>query len=157
SRTMALGVRTDSNMKHIGIAAVTAEGAALAYRRICAQAAQRLGDYQHPEITLHTFSLAEHVNVGEGRRQKWAELMRRSIDKLYAAGADFVSCPSNTPHDAYALVAPGLPVPWLHIADAVRREAVRRGVCRPLLLGTRFTLQSRVYDDVFDGSGIALL
>ena len=150
-------IRIDSSMKHIGIAAITAEGAALVYRRICAQAARRLGDHQHPEITLHAFSLAEHVNVGDERREKWADLMRRSIDKLCATGADFVICPSNTPHDAYALVAPGLPVPWLHIAEAVRREAVRRGVRRPLLLGTRFTLQGRIYDDVFDGSGIALL
>ena len=140
-------------MKHIGIAAVTAEGAALVYRQICALADKRLGGHRHPEITLHSFLLAEHVNVGADRHDKWADLLTRSIAKLHASGADFVICPSNTPHEVYARVAPRLPVPWLHIAQAVRREAQGRGLKRLLLLGTRFTLQSRLYDDLFEGSG----
>lgn len=144
-------------MKHIGIAAVTAEGAALVYRQICALADKRLGGHRHPEITLHSFSLAEHVNVGADRHDKWADLLTRSIAKLHASGADFVICPSNTPNEVYARVAPRLPVPWLHIAQAVRREAQGRGLKRLLLLGTRFTLQSRLYDDLFEGSGITFL
>lgn len=146
-------------MKHIGIAAVTAEGAALVYRQICALAAQQLGGHRHPEITLHSFSLSEHVEAGDGpqRQARWADLMRRSAAKLCAAGADFIICPSNTPHDVYAQVAPQLPVPWLHIAQAVRRVAQASGARHALLLGTRFTIASDLYDRSFDGSGIALL
>ena len=44
-------------MKHIGIVAVSAEGAALCYHTICLEAAVTLGGpHDHPEITPHGFS-----------------------------------------------------------------------------------------------------
>ena len=46
---------------HIGIVACSAEGAALCYRTICVEGAQLLGQYAHPEVSMHTPSLAEYV------------------------------------------------------------------------------------------------
>ena len=40
---------------HIGIVACSAEGAALCYRTICAEAPHDMGEHCHPEITMHTF------------------------------------------------------------------------------------------------------
>ena len=37
-------------MKHIGIVAVSAAGAALCYRTICLEGAAILGPHEHPEI-----------------------------------------------------------------------------------------------------------
>ena len=42
--------------KHIGIVACSAEGAALCYRTICLEAASRMGEHAHPEITLNNIS-----------------------------------------------------------------------------------------------------
>jgi hypothetical protein len=39
-----------TKFKHVGIVAVSAEGAALCYRTICVEAARLLGAYAHPEI-----------------------------------------------------------------------------------------------------------
>jgi aspartate racemase len=39
---------------HIGIAACSAEGAALCYRTICIEAPAALGSHDHPEVTVHT-------------------------------------------------------------------------------------------------------
>jgi aspartate racemase len=39
-------------IKHIGIVACSAEGAALCYRTICSVAPQEMGEYNHPEITM---------------------------------------------------------------------------------------------------------
>lgn len=144
-------------MKHIGIAAITAEGAAIVYRRICKSAAQRSGEYRHPEISLHTFSLSEHVSVGADRREKWGALILSSADKLRATGAEFMICPSNTPHAIYDDIAGSLPMPWLHIARPVRRMAQAIRAKRLLLLGTRFTVESDFYDREFRGSDIALI
>jgi hypothetical protein len=47
--------------QHIGIIACTAEGAALCYRTICAEGALLLGPYAHPEVSIHTHSLADYV------------------------------------------------------------------------------------------------
>lgn len=144
-------------LKHIGIAAITAEGAAIVYRRICKNAAQRFGDYRHPEISLHTFSLSEHVSAGADRRTKWGALVRASAEKLRAAGAELMICPSNTPHAIYDDVASSLPLPWLHIAQPVRRMAEAARATSLLLLGTKFTVESDFYDREFNGSDIALV
>src|SRR6478752_3692633 len=105
---------------HIGIVAVSAEGAALCYRTICAEGAARLGPHAHPEVSMHTPSLAEYVRCLEaGDRQGVADLMLASARKLAAAGADILICPDNTIHQAWELVEPHSPRPWLHIADVV--------------------------------------
>lgn len=144
-------------MKHIGIAAVTAEGAALVYKRICSFSATRLGDHCHPEISLHSFSFSEHLNAGPNRNKKWAELITQSAMKLHASGADFMVCPSNTPHDVYSLVTRLLPFPWLHIASPVRAIAETNKLDSVLLIGTKFTIESDMYDKEFSGSGIELV
>ena len=45
--------------RHIGIVACSAEGAALCYRTICVEGAQLLGPHAHPEVSMHTHSLAD--------------------------------------------------------------------------------------------------
>ena len=47
--------------QHIGIVACSAEGAALCYTTICVNAAQHFGSRAHPEVSLHTHSLADYV------------------------------------------------------------------------------------------------
>ena len=47
--------------KHIGIVSVTDEGTALCYRTICREAPPLMGEYQHPQMTIHTFPLADYV------------------------------------------------------------------------------------------------
>ena len=50
--------------QHIGIAACSAEGAALCYRTICTEGAPLLGAaHAHPEVSMHTPSLAESMNL----------------------------------------------------------------------------------------------
>ena len=46
---------------HIGIVACSAEGASLCYRTICAEGAALLGPHAHPEISMHTPSLADYM------------------------------------------------------------------------------------------------
>ena len=46
---------------HIGIVGCSAEGAALCYRTICVEGAQLLGPHAHPEVSMHTHSLAEYM------------------------------------------------------------------------------------------------
>ena len=113
--------------RHIGIVGCSAEGAALCYRTICEEGAHALGSYEHPEVSLHTPSLARYVDcLNGGDLAGVAELMLASAHKLAAAGADFLICPDNTIHQAFALVAPRSPLPWLHIADVVAAEAAAR-------------------------------
>ena len=90
----------------------SAEGAALCYRTICAEGAALLGPHAHPEITMHTPSLADYVACLD--RGDWAgvgELMLASADKLARVGADFLICPDNTIHQALPLIEARSPLP----------------------------------------------
>ena len=147
-----------ANPRTIGIVACSSEGAALCYRTICARAPALLGDHAHPEIVLHGASLAEYVAALEaGDLAAVGAIMLRSAEKLAAAGADFLICPDNTIHAAFAHVRPRSPLPWLHIAEVVAGEARQRGVRKAALLGTRWLVDSAVYPDALGAKGIGFL
>jgi len=131
---------------HIGIVACSAEGAALCYRTICIEGAQLLGPHAHPEVSMHTHSLADYMErVYRGDWQGVGALMLSSADKLARSGAGFLICPDNTIHQALPYVESRSPLRWLHIAEVVAGTAVERGYRRLGLLGTRWLLDSDVY------------
>lgn len=142
--------------QHIGIVGCSAEGAALCYRTLCAEGAAQLGrPHAHPEVTLHTPSLADYVDCLDRQDlQGVADLMLASAHKLARAGADFLICPDNTIHQAMDRVLPHSPLPWLHIAEVVAAEAATRGHRRLALTGTRWLVDSSVYPDALQVQGL---
>lgn len=142
---------------HVGIVGCSAEGAALCYRTLCAEGAALLGRaHAHPEVSMHTPSLADYVDcLDRSDLQGVADLMLASAHRLARAGADFLICPDNTIHQAFALVQPHSPLPWLHIAQVVAAEAAARGYRRLALTGTRWLVDSSVYPDALAAEGLA--
>jgi aspartate racemase len=135
-------------MQHIGIVACSAEGAALCYRTICVEGAELAGRHGHPEVSMHTYSLAQYMEpIYRGDWAAVGELMLASAEKLASIGADFVICPDNTIHQALPHVESRSPLPWLHIADVVAAEAVRRCFRRVGLTGTKYLVESEVYPE----------
>ena len=131
---------------HIGIAACSAEGAALCYRTICVEGAGFLGGHAHPEVSMHTPSLEDYMQrIYRGDWEGVGEMMLASARKLAGMGADFVICPDNTLHQALPHILPRSPLPWLHIANAVANEAAARGYRRVGLTGTRWLMEGPVY------------
>lgn len=144
--------------QHIGIVGCSAEGAALCYRTICTEGARDLGPHAHPEVSLHTLSLADYMDrIYVGDWPGVAEMMLASAGKLAEIGADFLVCPDNTIHQAMPHVVPRSPLPWLHIAEVVADAAVSRGFRRLGLTGTRWLVDSAVYPDALDARGLAFL
>jgi aspartate racemase len=144
--------------QHIGIVACSAEGAALCYRTICVEGAQLLGPHAHPEISMHTHSLADYVTcLDRGDWQGVGELMLSSASKLAKIGADFLICPDNTIHQALPYVEPRSPLPWLHIAEVVAAEAIERGFRHLGVTGTRWLVDSEIYPEKLTARGMAYL
>jgi aspartate racemase len=132
--------------QHIGIVACSAEGAALCYRTISLEGAQLLGPHDHPEVSLHSHSLAQYMKrICAGDWVGVADLMMSSAEKLARGGADFLICPDNTIHQAFDLVEHRSPRPWLHIAREVGREAQRMQFKRLAVLGTKYLMEGPVY------------
>ena len=141
--------------QHIGIVGCSAEGAALCYRTICGEGARLMGRHGHPEVSLHTHSLAAYMEYID--RSNWegvGKLMLSSAEKLARCGAEFLVCPDNTIHQALPSVLPRSPLPWLHIAQVVAEEAVRRGCQRVGLTGTRWLAGSEVYPEKLTAAGL---
>lgn len=144
--------------QHIGIVACSAEGAALCYRTICVEGAQLLGPHDHPEISMHTHSLARYVEHLD--RDDWqgvGELMLSSANKLARTGADFLICPDNTIHQAMPYIEVRSPLPWLHIAEVVATQAAERGFRRIGLTGTQWLVDSEVYPEKLAARGLEYL
>jgi aspartate racemase len=139
----------------IGIVACSAEGAALCYRTICTEGAGLLGPHAHPEVSMHTPSLA--ATMACIYRDDWqgvAAIMLDSAAKLARIGAAFLICPDNTLHQALPYVLPHSPLPWLHIAEVVAEVAAARGFHQLGLTGTRWLVESTVYPDALAQRGL---
>jgi len=142
--------------KHIGIVACSAEGAALCYRTICTEAPREMGEYAHPEVTLHTHPLSAYMkHIWANAWEEVAELMLSSAQKVAEAGADFAICPDNTIHQALEFVKPKSPIPWLHIAETVAEEAKKQGFARLGILGTKYLMTGPVYSETLRNYGIS--
>lgn len=107
---------------------------------------------------MHAPSFARYMDFIE--RNDWrgvGGLMLDSAQKLARAGADFLICPDNTIHQALQYVEDRLPLPWLHIADAVADRAVELGLRRVGLTGTRWLVESAVYPERLAARDIAFV
>lgn len=137
--------------KHIGIVASSSEGASLCYRTICLEASAYMGEHNHPEITMSSVPLAEHLKFI--KNDDWiglAKSMAYAANKLADAGANFVICPDNTNHLAFHHLPQFTDMPFIHIAEAVILEASQKKYNKVGLLGTQFLMEGMVYQEYIE-------
>ena len=133
-------------MKRIGIVAHSAEGAALCFITACREGQAVLGAHMHPEIVLSAIPMGLSMPGWEADDYaQVGQFLRRGVEQVAAAGADFFICPDNTAHIVLERIAPSLPIPGLHIADVVTREMAENGWTAAALLGTKWTMTGPVY------------
>lgn len=143
-------------MKHLGILAHSAEGAALCFRAFCQEGFRELGPDDHPDVTLDLIALARSMPAWDaGDHDPIRATLAESVRRLAAAGADFFACPDNTAHMALERPGGDLPLPGLHIAQVVADRAARDGRTRVGVLGTRYTMDGPVYPRELAARGIA--
>lgn len=148
-------VRNMNAAKHIGILAITAEGAALCYRTIVSESAKMMGINKHPEISLHSYSFDEILKLQ--LKEDWnsiADILLTSIQKVIQTGAEFVIIPANSIHFALELIAKRSPVPVLSILDVVVQECQNLGWKKTLVLGVGQTMRLGLYNNSLHEAGI---
>src|SRR5438105_461571 len=130
--------------QHIGIVACSAEGAALCYRTICVEGAALLGPHAHPEVSMHTPSLADyvaHLERDEINRIIMAELVcgvfkpeavayhQRVIARMQQEGCDAVVL--GCTEIPLIIDDTNSPLPTLDSTRLLARAALRRAVGTP--------------------------
>ncbi len=111
--------------------------------------------YEHPQVTMHTFNLNDYKKPSDTDR--WdlvSDIVLASANILARAGADFLICPDNTVHVSIDPIIGQSPLPWLHIAEEVAREANAKGFKNVGLLGTQPLMEGPVYPRKLEKSDI---
>jgi aspartate racemase len=143
-------------MKHLGILAHSAEGAALCFRAFCQEGFRELGPHDHPDVTLDCIALARSMPAWDaGDHAAVRAVLAESVGRLARAGADFFVCPDNTAHMALESAGDALALPGLHIAEVVADCAATDRRKRVGVLGTRYTMDGSLYPRAFGAHGIA--
>jgi aspartate racemase len=143
-------------LRHLGILAHSAEGAALCFRAFCQEGFARLGPHDHPDVTLDCIALARSMPAWDaGDHDAVRATLAVSLRRLAAAGADFFVCPDNTAHMALERPGPDLAVPGLRIAEVVAERAAADGRRRVGVLGTRYLMDGPLYPRALAARGIA--
>lgn len=144
-------------MHSIGILAHSADGATLCFLEMVRESARRLGEHQHPEITLSILPMKPTLEAYE--RNDLASVrshLAATAQRLVECGCAFFVCPDNTAHIALEAAGPPLPLPGLHIAEIVARRARSEGHTQVGLLGTRWTMTGPVYPAAFARAGLEM-
>lgn len=142
----------------IGIVAHSAEGAALCFITACREGQRVMAAHMHPPIVLSAIPMALSMPGWEADDyDQVAQHLRRGVEQVAAAGADFFICPDNTAHIVLERIAATLPIPGLHIADVVAHEMTERGFHTAALLGTRWTMDGSVYPAALERRGLTRL
>src|SRR5262245_22272075 len=143
------------SMRHIGILAHSADGAALCFLEMVRESARRLGEHRHPEITLSVLPMAPVLEAYDRNELGAVRAhLAQTASRLAAAGCDFFACPDNTAHIALEAGGPALALPGLHIAEIVAQRARAEGRRCVGLLGTRWTMAGPVYPGAFSRAGL---
>lgn len=145
--------------KHIGIVAVSHEGAALFYRQIFRQASHLVRDaHQHPKVSLHNEPLADYIDAV--RVSDWEEvgrLLQKSARILAACGASFCMSPDNAVQHAVHIAEAGSPIPWLTMPDLVAQSVAADGRRVVGVLGTKWVTTASTYQTHLGLKGIKVV
>lgn len=144
--------------KHIGIVAVSPEGAALFYRQIARHAAESLAPSECPRLSLHNEPLALYIEALNA--QDWhtiGELLRKSAEALARCGAQFCLTPDNAIQHGIHLAEVGSPIPWVTMTDLVSQAIVQDGRKKVGLIGTKAVTYGSAYQTSLGLKGITVL
>ena len=138
-------------MKTIGIlGGLGPESTMAAYASITRAYYKLKGDYNYPEILIHSFSFDPFIKAGYAL----PGTVRAAIVNLHGAGCDFVIAACNSVHLVYEEVSRDIPIPWVSIMDATGEAIARRGLSTVVLLGTVFTMREGFYQRGLERHGI---
>ena len=146
-------------MKTLGlIGGISAESTTIYYRELNRMVRERLGGLHSCELILWSVDFAPVAALQA--RDDWdatGALLADAARKLEVAGAQAIVICANTMHLNAPQVEAAVSVPLIHIADATAAALKAKGVSRPLLLATRFTMEKAFYRDRLEAQGLAVL
>ncbi|MBW6422634.1 aspartate/glutamate racemase family protein [Rhizobium sp. XQZ8] len=146
-------------MRKIGlIGGMSFESTAVYYRLINEMVRNRLGGLASADILLHSVNFVEVVDMQKaGRWDLAAAHLAKSAEGLKNAGAECVLICTNTMHLVAPEVQAAVDIPLIHIIDETAEALKAKGLKRPLLLATRYTMEHGFYANRMKAQGIEVM
>jgi aspartate racemase len=143
-------------MRTIGlIGGMSWQSSKLYYDRINSLVAGRLGGAHSAKLIVFSLDFGPMAQMqAEGRWAEAGEVLADAARKLEAAGADVIAIGANTMHKVAKQVMAATRLPLIHIGDTLAAGLRRDARCKPLLLGTRYTMEDPFMVDHLAAKGI---
>ncbi len=116
---------------------------------------ERLGGSHSAPLILWSvdFEPITHMQA-EGRWDEAGKILTEAARRLEGAGAEAIMICANTLHRMADQVQAAVAIPLIHIAEATAAAVKATSVRRPLLLGTRYTMEEAFYRDRLASLGV---
>ena len=143
-------------MRTIGlIGGMSWQSSKLYYDRINQLVADRLGGAHSAKLIVFSLDFAPIAQMQA--QSQWDEagaVLADAARKLELAGADVIAIGANTMHKVARQVMANVKLPLIHIGDALAAALRKDARSRPLLLGTRYTMEDPFMRDHLAAKGI---
>jgi len=127
------------------------------YRAVLSAYRDRLGAFDAPSILINSIDVNRLLALAATDLNGLTRYLLVELERMADAGASLGLLAANTPHVVFDDLARVSPIPLLSIVEATCEEAVRRGLRRLGLLGTRFTMSGRFYPHLLSQRGIEVV
>jgi aspartate racemase len=146
-------------MKRLGIIGGTGPESTIEYYgRLIAGYRTRQGDGHAPAIIINSVDNKKLVDwFTANELGKVTDFLEAELQRLVAAGADFALIAANTPHLVFDELQRRLKIPLLSIVQATCDAAATAGLRRLALFGTRFTMQAKLFPELFAARGMTIV
>jgi aspartate racemase len=143
-------------MRTIGlIGGMSWQSSRLYYDRINQMVADRLGGAHSAKLIVNSLDFGPIAKMqAEGRWREAGAVLADAAQALERAGAQVIAIGANTMHKVAHQVTASVQVPLLHIGDSLVAGLRRDARSRPLLLGTRYTMEDPFLTDHLANKGI---
>lgn len=146
----------DSPLRLIGMIGGTSwESTTHYYQLLNRLVRERLGGKHSARLLLWSVDFAPIAQLQEeGDWEALTDVMVDAATRLENAGAEALLICANAMHMMADDVAASIKIPLIHIADVTATALKQSGSYRPVLLGTRFTMEQPFYVDRLRRHGI---
>ncbi len=143
-------------MRTIGlIGGMSWQSSKLYYERINQLVADRLGGAHSARLIVNSLDFGPIAAMqAEGRWKEAGAHLANAAQALERAGADVIAIGANTMHKVAQQVMAATRLPLIHIGDALAAALRQDARSKPLLLGTRYTMEDAFLRDHLAAKGI---
>lgn len=134
---------------------MSASSTQLYYSELCRLTQERLGGLHSPDLLIRSLDFAEIESLqAKGAWSDAGRILNKEAKSLEKGGAELLMLATNTMHKLAEEMMEGVSIPLIHIADATARAIQSKGLQRPGLMATAFTMEQTFYTDELKSMGL---